>query len=174
MVYFGAFIPLLSCAILYYIPNRSAFFMHFIQHSKIPKNFVKKCLLFYESSLIIMLAREGKQNKTHARLAQLAEHLTLNQGVQGSNPWSRSQNHCFWRRLKLRGWWFFLHNGMARPSVRDVQGNLGHGWRQSRQSWTGGLVSCRIVPGSLWCPLGFWGASAFRFRSDCWSGHRFA
>ena len=24
-----------------------------------------------------------------ARLAQLVEHLTLNQGVQGSNPWSR-------------------------------------------------------------------------------------
>ncbi len=25
----------------------------------------------------------------YARLAQLVEHLTLNQGVQGSNPWSR-------------------------------------------------------------------------------------
>ena len=26
----------------------------------------------------------------HAPLAQLAEHLTLNQGVQGSNPWRRT------------------------------------------------------------------------------------
>ena len=26
------------------------------------------------------------KQKTSARLAQLAEHLTLNQGVQGSNP----------------------------------------------------------------------------------------
>ena len=26
------------------------------------------------------------ENKKYARLAQLAEHLTLNQGVQGSNP----------------------------------------------------------------------------------------
>ena len=25
----------------------------------------------------------------HAPLAQLAEHLTLNQGVQGSSPWRR-------------------------------------------------------------------------------------
>ena len=27
--------------------------------------------------------------QAHAPLAQLAEHLTLNQGVQGSNPWRR-------------------------------------------------------------------------------------
>ena len=27
-----------------------------------------------------------------ARLAQLAEHLTLNQGVQGSNPWRRIES----------------------------------------------------------------------------------
>ena len=29
----------------------------------------------------------GKQKE--APLAQLVEHLTLNQGVQGSNPWRR-------------------------------------------------------------------------------------
>ncbi len=28
-------------------------------------------------------------NKKEAPLAQLVEHLTLNQGVQGSNPWRR-------------------------------------------------------------------------------------
>ncbi len=27
---------------------------------------------------------------SYAPLAQLAEHLTLNQGVQGSNPWRRT------------------------------------------------------------------------------------
>ena len=27
----------------------------------------------------------------YAGLAQLVEHLTLNQGVQGSNPWSRTK-----------------------------------------------------------------------------------
>ena len=32
----------------------------------------------------------------YAGLAQLVEHLTLNQGVQGSNPWSRTiyKVHC--------------------------------------------------------------------------------
>ena len=30
-----------------------------------------------------------KRKDREARLAQLAEHLTLNQGVQGSNPWWR-------------------------------------------------------------------------------------
>ena len=28
-----------------------------------------------------------RNNKAYAPLAQLVEHLTLNQGVQGSNPW---------------------------------------------------------------------------------------
>lgn len=36
----------------------------------------------------MILALNGKVNAKikYARLAQLAEHLTLNQGVQGSNP----------------------------------------------------------------------------------------
>ena len=33
--------------------------------------------------------------KIYARLAQLVEHLTLNQGVQGSNPWSRIRSTSF-------------------------------------------------------------------------------
>ncbi len=30
-------------------------------------------------------------------LAQLVEHLTLNQGVQGSSPWRSTKKHCFWK-----------------------------------------------------------------------------
>ena len=39
--------------------------------------------------------------KEKAPLAQLAEHLTLNQGVQGSNPWRRILKHCFY---DIRSW----------------------------------------------------------------------
>ena len=46
---------------------------------------VKKCLHFHKLSFIILLALLVKHIRD-ARLAQLAEHLTLNQGVQGSNP----------------------------------------------------------------------------------------
>ena len=31
----------------------------------------------------------------YALLAQLVEHLTLNQGVQGSNPWRRTKDTVF-------------------------------------------------------------------------------
>ncbi len=31
----------------------------------------------------------------NALLAQLVEHLTLNQGVQGSNPWRRTRGALF-------------------------------------------------------------------------------
>ena len=34
--------------------------------------------------------------KMHGFLAQLAEHLTLNQGVQGSNPWWRITKYRFY------------------------------------------------------------------------------
>ena len=37
-------------------------------------------------------------NKKEAPLAQLVEHLTLNQGVQGSNPWRRIK-YRFWRHM---------------------------------------------------------------------------
>ena len=46
-------------------------------------------------------------NLRHGPLAQLAEHLTLNQGVQGSNPWSRSLRSLFLQTLELWGRWFF-------------------------------------------------------------------
>ena len=34
----------------------------------------------------------------NALLAQLVEHLTLNQGVQGSSPWRCTRENRFWRR----------------------------------------------------------------------------
>ena len=33
----------------------------------------------------------------NALLAQLVEHLTLNQGVQGSSPWRCTRENRFWR-----------------------------------------------------------------------------
>ena len=36
-----------------------------------------------------------RQTIKYAFLAQLVEHLTLNQGVQGSNPWRRTKNTVF-------------------------------------------------------------------------------
>ncbi len=38
-------------------------------------------------------------NTKNAPLAQLAEHLTLNQGVQGSNPWWRIKVSVSSRKL---------------------------------------------------------------------------
>ncbi len=49
---------------------------------------IKKVLHFAAGSYIIAFALSVRQmaERGKARLAQLAEHLTLNQGVQGSNP----------------------------------------------------------------------------------------
>ena len=49
---------------------------------------LKKLLAFSKKLLynITCVKETQKQNKENARLAQLVEHLTLNQGVQGSNP----------------------------------------------------------------------------------------
>ena len=46
-----------------------------------------------------MSCRCGRHNddKENAPLAQLVEHLTLNQGVQGSSPWRCTRENCFWR-----------------------------------------------------------------------------
>ena len=47
----------------------------------------KNCLHSVRNCYIISLAlRKTSTKQIDARLAQLAEHLTLNQGVQGSNP----------------------------------------------------------------------------------------
>ncbi len=50
------------------------------QLRKIVKKILKSLLTFISAFYIIALALRD------ASLAQLAEHLTLNQGVQGSNP----------------------------------------------------------------------------------------
>ena len=43
-----------------------------------------------------------EMTQAQAPLAQLAEHLTLNQGVQGSNPWRRTSDY------RIRSVVFFL------------------------------------------------------------------
>ena len=43
----------------------------------------------------------------YAPLAQLVEHLTLNQGVQGSNPWRRIK-YRFWRHMSSGVGAFFV------------------------------------------------------------------
>ena len=58
------------------------------KNKKIKKN-LKYLLTFYVSFYIISLALRNYLEaitKENALLAQLVEHLTLNQGVQGSNP----------------------------------------------------------------------------------------
>ena len=48
-----------------------------------------------------------RNNKAYAPLAQLVEHLTLNQGVQGSNPWRCILKVRFWH-LKSAGVGLFI------------------------------------------------------------------
>ena len=46
-----------------------------------------------------MSCRCGRHNNDteNAPLAQLVEHLTLNQGVQGASPWRCTRENRFWR-----------------------------------------------------------------------------
>ena len=53
----------------------------------------------------------------YARLAQLVEHLTLNQGVQGSNPWSRIEVLGL-RKAADSGLYFFYLKGFI-PAFRE-------------------------------------------------------
>ena len=57
-----------------------------------------------------MSCRCGRHNndKENAPLAQLVEHLTLNQGVQGSSPWRCTRENRFWRH-RSSGDGSFLH-----------------------------------------------------------------
>ena len=45
-----------------------------------------------------------------ALLAHLVEHLTLNQGVQGSSPWRRTQRYRFYGRMSHRVGAFLLYH----------------------------------------------------------------
>ena len=56
--------------------------------------------MIYNQSCVLRNAKE------HASLAQLVEHLTLNQGVQGSSPWRRTQELIF-GTLEPGGRFFF-------------------------------------------------------------------
>ena len=42
-----------------------------------------------------------EETQAQAPLAQLAEHLTLNQGVQGSNPWRRTSQITLYKSSRL-------------------------------------------------------------------------
>ena len=51
------------------------------------QNFFKKVLTVASQAVIIMsVACDNNKRHRYAPLAQLVEHLTLNQGVQGSSP----------------------------------------------------------------------------------------
>ena len=45
-----------------------------------------------QCDIVISLSQDSKIIILYALLAQLAEHLTLNQCVQGSNPWRRTES----------------------------------------------------------------------------------
>ena len=51
---------------------------------------------------------------SYAPLAQLVEHLTLNQGVQGSNPWRRTKNTVFADKAIAAGTVFFMFYGKVK------------------------------------------------------------
>ena len=44
-----------------------------------------------DSELCVIICFVADEAITNALLAQLVEHLTLNQGVQGSSPWRRTR-----------------------------------------------------------------------------------
>lgn len=56
----------------------------------------------------------------YAPLAQLAEHLTLNQGVQGSNPWWRIIKALFLRQSGRGGGVFFC-SGIKIENILSFQ-----------------------------------------------------
>ena len=56
--------------------------------------------------MIVYRSRVSDKQK-EAPLAQLVEHLTLNQGVQGSNPWRRIK-YRFWRHMSSGVGAFFV------------------------------------------------------------------
>ena len=65
-----------------------------INITKIKKK-LKKWLHFSTSSTIITLVADEETKTKQAPLAHLVEHLTLNQGVQGSSPWRRTCGYRF-------------------------------------------------------------------------------
>ena len=74
-----------------------------------------------------MSCRCGRHNndKENAPLAQLVEHLTLNQGVQGSSPWrcthspSESRENRFWRHRSSGDGSFFGFNFAGQTTLQS-------------------------------------------------------
>ena len=74
-----------------------------------------------------MSCRCGRHNndKENAPLAQLVEHLTLNQGVQGSSPWrcthspSESRENRFWRHRSSGDGSFFGFNFAEQTTLQS-------------------------------------------------------
>ena len=50
-----------------------------------------KIITWHKLQMVIYC--KGSRERRYAPLAQLVEHLTLNQGVQGSNPWWCTKNN---------------------------------------------------------------------------------
>ena len=64
------------------------------------------------------------KTKENALLAQLVEHLTLNQGVQGSNPWRRTKNTVFADKAIAAGTVFFMFYGKVKnKGVWEIERN---------------------------------------------------
>ena len=73
-----------------YLCNFICFFIFFLKKSKKVLAIFLKCVILVKSLELRQLLKPLK-NLINALLAQLAEHLTLNQGVRGSNPRRRTK-----------------------------------------------------------------------------------
>ena len=68
-----------------------------------------------------MSCRCGRHNNDteNAPLAQLVEHLTLNQGVQGSSPWRCTRENRFWRHRSSGDGSFFGFNFVGQKNFTN-------------------------------------------------------
>ena len=68
-----------------------------------------------------MSCRCGRHNndKENAPLAQLVEHLTLNQGVRGSSPWRCTRENRFWRHRSSGDGSFFGFNFAGQTTLQS-------------------------------------------------------
>ena len=69
---------------------------------------VKNYLKLLKNCYIIAFVPLKNKDIGFAPLAHLVEHLTLNQGVQGSSPWRRTQRYRFYGRMSHRVGAFLL------------------------------------------------------------------
>ena len=100
-IVFSTYLFILLHYIVFIFHFLCIFFLNFLQ-----KTLVKTRSMPYNISCRWAIQRFS-ETKENAPLAQLVEHLTLNQGVQGSSPWRCTKKHCFWK-LDFRGRCFFV------------------------------------------------------------------